>query len=81
MNGDNTALLTKILKAGDEITVRATGSAEIYFSDGSKSVIGENGVDSKVTLSKMNFVKENNLITKIALVVSGGSIWTKATHL
>jgi RNA-binding protein YlmH len=39
VNGDASNITQKSLKTGDEITVRATGMAEIYFSDGSKSVL------------------------------------------
>ena len=51
---------------------------EIYFSDGSVSVL-EHGW--KLTLNKLNFPNKNNLNTIIKLWLSVWTIWTKATHL
>ena len=60
-------------------TIKATSwDLEIYFSDGSVSVL-ENGWE--LTLTKLSFPLDNNLTTFIKLTLTTGTIWTKATHL
>jgi len=60
-------------------TITATSwDLEIYFSDGSVSVL-ENGWE--LTLTKLSFPQDNNLTTFVKLTLTTGTIWTKATHL
>jgi len=59
--------------------IKATnGDLEIYFSDGSVSVLEDGG---ELTLSKLSFPKDNNLNTLIKLSLWAWTIWTKATNL
>ena len=51
---------------------------ELFFSDGSVSVLEEN---SELTLNKLNFKNDDNLNTIIKLGLWAGSLWTKATQL
>ena len=67
-----------IYKKWDTISTWAWENKEIYFSDGSVSVITEN---SSITLTEMDFPSETNLISKILITLDAGSIWTKATKL
>lgn len=66
-----------IYREWDTITTTTT-PLEIYFSDWSTSILDK---DSKLTLNKLNFPKENNLSTIVKLALWAGTIWTKATHL
>lgn len=51
---------------------------ELFFSDWSVSVLEPN---SNIVLNKLNFPKENNLVTEIKIFLEAGAIWTKATKL
>ena len=55
-----------------------TADLELFFSDGSVSILEK---DSQLTLTKLNFPKENNLTTFVKLTLQSGKIWTKATSL
>jgi len=69
----------KIYREWDTIDLTSSATdLEIYFSDGSTSVL-EAG--SELTLNKLNFKNDNNLNTLVKLVLSTGTIWTKATNL
>ncbi len=62
----------------DEITNNSWWQLELYFSDGSTSVI-DNG--TSLVLAQMDFPKENNLVSKVKIFLDAGSIWTQATSL
>lgn len=66
-----------IYREWDTITA-SSWDLEIYFSDGSVSVL-ENGWE--LTFTKLSFPQDNNLTTFVKLTLSAGTIWTKATHL
>ncbi|MCD5380568.1 type II secretion system GspH family protein, partial [Candidatus Gracilibacteria bacterium] len=74
-------VLNHTLVEGDEITVSAGGQATLYYSDGSQSTLGDTTGETVLTLSKMEFKEDNNLVTKIQLALASGTIWTKATSL
>lgn len=70
-----------VLRAGDKIVVEKNWYAEIYFSDGSKTILWENDRDSELTITKMEFKSDTNLITDVKLALSAGTIWNKAPKL
>jgi len=51
---------------------------EIFFSDGSVSIIDPN---SEITLNELNFKWKDNLNTLVKIWLWAGKIWTRATHL
>ena len=71
-------VLEKILKEWDKITVSPFSSANIYYSDGSRSILED---DSELVLTNMKYKSDNNLLTQIKLNLNQGSMWTKATKL
>ena len=73
---------TKQIRTGDEIEVKSWEKADIYFADGSVSIIWDNSKDTKLTLSNLDYKDEkDNLFTKVQLYLSVGSIFTQATAL
>jgi len=67
----------KIYREWDMI-ITAEESKELYFSDGSVSILEPN---SELTLNKLNFPNNDNLNTVVKLALGAGAIWTKATKL
>lgn len=65
----------------DDLKVSAWGFANVYFSDWSSSTIWDSTYDSEITFATMEFVSDNNLITKIQLALNIGAIWTQAPDL
>ena len=74
-------ILTYPLREGDNLVVETWWYAEVYYSDGSASYIGEASMDTELVFVNMHYKEENNLITKIQLVLKAGAIWTKASRL
>ncbi len=74
-------LLNHTLVEWDTITVGSTWQATLYYSDWSQSTIWDSSGNTILTLSKMEFKEDNNLVTKIQLALASGTIWTKATSL
>lgn len=74
-------ILAFVLKEWDIINVPQNGYANIYFADGSSSTLGSTSSPSELKIAKMTFKEENNLITKIQLALSIGSLWTQAAKL
>ncbi|MDP2090156.1 MAG: FecR family protein [Candidatus Gracilibacteria bacterium] len=70
-----------VYREGDTITVAAGQELEIFFSDGSVSVLGEPTSQTVLTLNKLNFKGKDNLNTLVQLGLEAGQIWTKATKL
>lgn len=70
-----------VLRTWDKIVVEKNGYAEIYFSDGSKTILWENDRDSELTITKMEFTADTNLVTHVQLALSAGTIWNKAPKL
>jgi len=81
INGSTVNISSTELVAGDEIVVPAWETADIYFSDGSKSILWDSTTESRLILSQLDFVQEDNLATKVKLVLGGGTLWNKATNL
>ena len=65
----------------DTVIIPQNQTATLYFSDGTKSILWDESQTSTLTLQNLWFTKENNLITKIQLVLESGMIWNKAAHL
>ncbi|MDD3645937.1 MAG: FecR family protein [Candidatus Gracilibacteria bacterium] len=81
INGNDFNIENTTLVSGDEIVVPAGGYAELYFSDGSSSVLGDSSTNSTLVLADMAYKAENNLVTKIKLALNAGTLWTNATSL
>jgi len=62
----------------DEITNSSSTDMEVYFSDGSTSIISPG---TTLVLTEMDFPKDNNLVSKVKIFLEAGSIWTQATSL
>lgn len=69
------------LRTWDTVIIPQNQTATLYFSDGTKSILWDESQTSTLTLQNLWFPKENNLITKIQLVLESGMIWNKAAHL
>jgi len=67
-----------IYKSWDTIRNETWADLELFFSDGSVSLLSPWTV---LTLSDLDFPKWNNLISKVNLFLQAWSIWTKATKL
>ena len=82
INGE-TENLDRALKSGDTLTLEIGARAEIYFSDGTVSILG--GADATqetlLTINEFSRPKESNLLSQISLFLASGNIWTKATDL
>nr|MDD3719874.1 FecR family protein [Candidatus Gracilibacteria bacterium] len=78
---NNSWIKNNELTSGDIINVSTGGMAEIYYSDGSKSYLGDELRNSVLTLANMKYKEENNLFTKIQLALNYGSIWIKTSKL
>lgn len=80
VNGDPT-LTGKSLVSWDSIEVPLGSRAELYFSDGSISILWDPSELTQLTLTDMSYPKEDNLISRISLTLTNGTLWTKATDL
>ncbi|NUJ97207.1 hypothetical protein HGA92_00275 [Candidatus Gracilibacteria bacterium] len=74
-------ILTFIFKEGDKLKVSTGGYANIYYSDGSTSTLGDSMRDTELAFASMQYPQENNLVTKVKLALKTGTIWTKAAKL
>ena len=74
-------LLSYELKSWDTVEVKQNGVVELYYSDGSRSILWDSSNDTILTLQKMDFIQDNNIITDIKLVLESGMIWNKAASL
>lgn len=74
-------VLSYQLKSWDTIEVEQNAIAELYYSDGSRSILWDTSRPTILTLEKMEFSQENNLITDIKLVLESWMIWNKAASL
>ncbi|MBW7955069.1 FecR domain-containing protein [Candidatus Gracilibacteria bacterium] len=82
INGKNESdILNYTLKEGDNLEVSQNGFVNLYYSDGSYSMIGDNSTDSKINFKNMRFIEDNSLFTSVKITLNLGSIWTKAVKL
>ncbi len=78
---DSDQVLDHTLVEWDTITVLAWGLATIFYSDWSQSFLWDSSSESKLTLANMQFVEDDNLITRIQVALNSWTLWTKATNL
>lgn len=69
------------LRTGDTVETSTGWTVELYFSDWSRSVLWDSTQSTKLTLQKMNYKQENNLVTDVKLILESGMIWNKAASL
>lgn len=81
INGNDFNIENTTLVSWDEIVVPAGWYAELYFSDGSSSVLWDSSTNSTLVLADMAYKAENNLVTKIKLALNAWTLWTNATSL
>lgn len=67
-----------IYEEWDTIVNNSLTDLEIYFSDWSISIITPG---TTIKLNKLDFPKENNLVSNVLLFLESGTIWTQATRL
>ncbi|MFK7779608.1 MAG: FecR domain-containing protein, partial [Candidatus Gracilibacteria bacterium] len=67
-----------IFREGDTILTGTGEQMEIFFSDGSVSIIEEN---SEIELTSLDFKGTDNLNTIVKIGLTAGKIWTRATKL
>ncbi len=77
----DTEILTYNLWQWDRVSISTGWTLNLYYSDGSSSVLGDTLSRSEVVLANMKFVEDNNLFTSIKLALNVGSLWTKASKL
>lgn len=65
----------------DKLYVWTGSTADLYFSDGSKSILGSTTEPTELTLANLEYREDYNLFTDIKLALSIGSIWTQASKL
>lgn len=74
-------ITNSILWEWDTIKVSTWWTIELYYSDGSTSLLWDTNASSEITLSQMRYIEENNLFTSIKISLNMGAIWTKASKL
>jgi len=78
---NNDKILNYELRTWDTIEVSSSWTVELYFSDWSRSVLWDTTQNTKLTLQKMDYKQENNLVTDVKLILESGMIWNKAASL
>lgn len=78
---DEASITSAVLRQGDTLTVEAGSFAQIYYSDGSSSTLGDDTSKSTLIFANMAFTEDNNLYTQIKLALEVGSLWTNAAKL
>jgi len=74
-------ILKKQLITWDKIIVGKWWSTEIFFSDGSRTILWDNEKESILEITKLSYIEKNNLATKIILALNVWTLWTKASEL
>lgn len=81
INWDSNDLFKKTLREWTKILVSTWWYAKVYLSDGSELYIWDNSKQTDLTLSKMQFKKENNKFTSIKIALNLWTIFSKAPNL
>lgn len=76
-----TLSLTGELNAGDTVTVAAGSRALLHISDGSELSLGNAVNQTVLALSTLEYQDDNNLVSRVALYLKSGEVWTEAPHL
>lgn len=74
-------ILNFTFKEWDRLKISSWWYANIYYSDGSTSILWDNMRETELSFASMQYPQENNLITKIKLALKTGTIWTKAAKM
>jgi ferric-dicitrate binding protein FerR (iron transport regulator) len=77
----NTLSLTGELSSGDTISVGTGSTALLHISDGSELSLGSAMSETKLELSTLTYNDDNNLASKVSLLLSLGEVWVEAPHL
>ncbi len=77
----NTLSLTGELNSGDSITVATGATALLHISDGSELSLGSTTTQTQLALSTLVYNDDNNLASKVSLLLSLGEVWVEAPHL
>ena len=77
----NTLSLTGELNSGDTIIVGTGSTALLHISDGSELSLGSTTSETKLELSTLVYNDDNNLASKVSLLLSLGEVWVEAPHL
>ncbi|PIQ42153.1 hypothetical protein COW06_00615 [Candidatus Gracilibacteria bacterium CG12_big_fil_rev_8_21_14_0_65_38_15] len=73
--------LTGELNSGDTITVATGSTALLHISDGSELSLGSTTSETILELTSLKYSDDNNLASKVQLLLSLGEVWTEAPHL
>jgi prepilin-type N-terminal cleavage/methylation domain-containing protein len=79
--GDDKPDITLPLVPGDTVITDPTGTADIFFSDGSVTRVLEDTKLEILDTSSAEEGKDDNIITKIRLKLFQGKIWNKVVRL
>lgn len=74
-------ILSYTLKEWENLEISTGWTIDLYYSDGSYSMIWDASSNSKVSFDKMSYIQENSLLTSIKVALNMWSIWTKAVKL
>ena len=77
----NTLSLTGELNSGDTIIVGTGSTALLHIWDGSELSLGSTTSETKLELSTLVYNDDNNLASKVSLLLSLGEVWVEAPHL
>lgn len=74
-------ILNYTLWQGDKIYIQTWGTIDLYYSDGTHSLLWDITEPTEITLENMKYLEKNNLFTSIKVRLNMGSIWNKAVTL
>lgn len=77
----NTLSLTGELNSGDNIIVATGSTVLLHISDGSELSLGSTTNETRLALSTLVYNDDNNLASKVSLLLSLGEVWVEAPHL
>ncbi|MDD2891352.1 MAG: FISUMP domain-containing protein [Candidatus Gracilibacteria bacterium] len=72
--------LTGELNSGDVITVATGSTALLHISDGSELSLGSTESQTELSLSSLKYNDDNNLASRVVLILTSGEVWTEAPH-
>lgn len=81
ISSDPTRSLTGELNSGDTILLSTGSTALLHISDGSELSLGSTTGQTELLLNTLEYNDDNNLVSKVALWLKSGEIWTEAPHL
>ena len=81
INDDSSRSLTGELNSGDKIVIATGSTALLHISDGSELSLGSTSSETSLTLSSLTYADDNNLASRVSLLLSLGEVWTEAPRL